>query len=53
MLRLFQRKMVSVVKYFQRNHFQKKKNFENIFKRLVRTKKLQKEKMQLSQESAT
>jgi hypothetical protein len=51
MLRLFRRKMVFVVKYFRRNHFLKNNFLENIFRRLVRTKKLQKEKMQLSPES--
>jgi hypothetical protein len=44
--------MVSVVKYFRRNHFQKNNFLENLFRRLVRTKKLQKEKMQLSSESS-
>jgi hypothetical protein len=41
MLRLFQCKMISVVKYFRRNHFSEKNDFlENIFRRLTRTKKL-------------
>jgi hypothetical protein len=42
MLRLFRHKMISIVKYFRPNHLKKKKKIlENIFRRLVRTKKLQ------------
>jgi hypothetical protein len=55
MLHLFRRKMIYVVKYFRRNHFQekkkgKKKDFlQNIFWRLARTKKLQNVKIRVWQ----
>jgi hypothetical protein len=40
MLRLFQRKMIFVVKYFRRNHFSKNEFPQNIFRRLACTKKV-------------
>jgi hypothetical protein len=47
MLRLFRRKMISVVKYFWRNHFKKKWFLENIFRRLACTKKLRNAKIRV------